>query len=129
VASDGTNGLDNRDVREVPTSAAALDAGYHVPSGTIEIDLSRVSDLEALNGRTVDLGANAGEIIVIVPRGLNVHVAADIRYAGQINIGDEERDGLGQSMERTLTTSTAPGTPTLDLDIEVRFGQITVSQN
>ncbi|MEO7350489.1 MAG: PspC domain-containing protein, partial [Marmoricola sp.] len=42
VASDGTNGLDNRDVREVPTSAAALDAGYHVPSGTIEIDLSRV---------------------------------------------------------------------------------------
>jgi phage shock protein PspC (stress-responsive transcriptional regulator) len=126
VATD-ENGLDNKDVRAVPTTAAAVADDYHVSTGTIELDLTRVRDLRALDGRTVDLGTDAGEITVIVPDGLNVHVTSEVRYAGQINLGDEQRDGLGQSMERTLTTSAAPNAPTLDLDIEVRFGQITVS--
>ena len=104
VATDG-NRVDNQDLRAVPRTAAAVEGSYHVPSGTIELDLTEVGDLAALDGRTVDLGTNAGEVTVIVPRGLDVHVAADIRYAGQITIGDETRDGLGQSMDRTLTTS------------------------
>jgi phage shock protein PspC (stress-responsive transcriptional regulator) len=127
-AADDGSGFDSKDLRDVPASAAALEPSYHTPTGTIEIDLTRIRDLAALNGRTVDIGTNAGEITVIVPNGLNVHVAADIRYAGQINIGDEMRDGLGQSLDSTLTTSTTPGTPVLDLDVEVRFGQITVRQ-
>ncbi|MCW2807746.1 MAG: PspC protein [Marmoricola sp.] len=127
-AVDDGSGFDSKDLRDVPASAAALDPSYHTPTGSIEIDLTRIRDLAALNGRTVDIGTNAGEITVIVPDGLNVHVAADIRYAGQINVGDEMRDGLGQSLDSTLTTSTTPGTPVLDLDVEVRFGQITVRQ-
>jgi hypothetical protein len=123
------NSFDTKDLRDAPTSAAAVDSGYHVPSGTISLDLREVRDLAALDGRTVDLGTNAGEIDVIVPSGVNVHVVADVRYAGQINVGDEMRDGLGQSLETTLTSSAAPGTPTLHLTIEVRFGQITVARN
>ncbi len=121
------NDAGNKDVRAVPGSASAVEADYHVSTGTIELDLSRVRDLDSLDGRTVDLGTNAGDITVVVPSGLNVHVTSNIRYAGQINIGTESRDGLGQSLERTLTTSTSASAPTLDLAIEVRFGQITVT--
>ncbi len=126
VATDN-NGLDNKTVRAVPTSAAAVDDDYHVNTGTIELDLTKVRDLATLDGRTINLGTNAGEITVTVPSGLNVHVASDIRYAGQIDIGGEQRDGLGQSLERTLSTSTAPGTPQLELAINIRFGAITVT--
>jgi hypothetical protein len=127
AATDGQS-LDNKDLRDVPTSAAVVEGDYHVPTGTIELDLTKVRDLAALDGRNVHLGANAGEITVIVPSGLNVHATADVSYAGQINIGDEQRDGLGQSLDTTLTTSTAAGTPTLNVEAEVRVGQITVRQ-
>jgi len=125
-AATGGSSVSNKDLRDVPTSAAALDADYHIKTGTIEIDLTRVGDLAALDGRSVHLGVNAGEVTVIVPRGLNVHVDAEVRYVGQINVGDEERGGFGVSVDRTLTGSAAPGTPTLDLVIETRVGEITV---
>ena len=75
----------------------------------------------------MDLGTNAGEVTVIVPRGLNAHVAAT-SATPPITIGDEARDGLGESMDRTLTTSARANAPTVELTIEVRFGQITVTQ-
>ena len=126
VATRGQS-FDSQDLRDAPTSAAAVNASYHVPTGTIELDLSKVDDLRALNGRHVDMGLNAGEITVLVPRGLNVHVDGKVRYAGQLNIGDEERDGLGQALDTTVTTNTETGAPTLELTIRVHFGHITVT--
>lgn len=127
-AATGGNATHNKELRTVPSTSAELLSDYHIPQGTIEVDLTRISDLDALDGRTVDLGVNAGEITVLVPDGLNVHVNADIRYAGEINVGDEQRGGLGLGVDKTLTTSTAPGTPTLDLQIETRVGQINVEE-
>jgi hypothetical protein len=118
----------NREMRVVPTVAADLMPAYHVPNGTIELDLTQVTDVAALAGRTVDVGVNAGQITVWVPEGLNVHVTADIRYAGEIVVGQEQRGGLGMSVDKSLITSTAPGTPTLELDLQTRVGQIQVEQ-
>jgi phage shock protein PspC (stress-responsive transcriptional regulator) len=127
-AATGGTSVENKDLRAVPTTAAALEADYHLPTGTIELDLTRIRDLSELNRRLVDLSVNAGEVTVLVPRGLNVHVDADIRYAGQIDVGDLGRGGFGQSVDTTLTSSTAPGTPTLDLKIDARVGHIAVEQ-
>lgn len=127
-AATGSNSIDNKDLRDTPATAAALQPAYQIQTGTMEIDLRKVTDLAALNNRTVDLGVNAGEVSVLVPPGLNVHVDARIRYAGQIDIGADQRSGFGQSMERTLATSSSPGTPTLNLTIDIRVGQITVAQ-
>jgi hypothetical protein len=115
-------------MRVVPTVAAELLPAYHVPNGTIELDLTQVTDVAALAGRTVDVGVNAGQITVWVPEGLNVHVTADIRYAGEIVVGQEQRGGLGMSVDKSLITSTTPGTPTLELDLHTRVGQIQVEQ-
>jgi phage shock protein PspC (stress-responsive transcriptional regulator) len=127
-AATGGAGVSNKDLRDVPTSAALLQPDYHVTTGTIEVDLTRVTDPAALNGRHVHLSLNAGEVTVIVPRGINVHVNAEIRFAGQIDVGDDQRGGFGQTVDRTLTGSTAPGTPTLDLAIDARVGHIAVRQ-
>ncbi|MCW2847477.1 MAG: PspC protein [Marmoricola sp.] len=118
----------NKDLSAVPMTSSAVAPAYRIQTGTIDVDLTQVSDLAALDGRKVDLRLNAGEITVLVPRGVNVHVDADIRYAGQINLGADERGGFGTSMDRTLVGSTAVGTPTLDLEIDARVGQITVQQ-
>jgi phage shock protein PspC (stress-responsive transcriptional regulator) len=127
-AATGGGSVSNKDLRVVPMSAAVLAPDYHIKTGTMELDLTQVSDVAALNGRSAHLSLNAGEITVKVPAGLNVHVNADIRYAGEINVGGDQRGGFGQSVDRTLTTSTAPGTPTLDLEIDLRVGQINVLQ-
>jgi phage shock protein PspC (stress-responsive transcriptional regulator) len=126
-----TNGdaTHNKELRTIPSTSAELLGDYHIPQGTMEIDLTEITDLKALDGRHVDLGINAGEITVLVPDGLNVHVNADIRYAGEINVGDEPRGGLGVGVDKTLITSTALGTPTLDLTINTRVGQINVEEH
>ena len=126
--ANGTNGFDNQDLSFTPSTSATVRSDYFTPTGTIRLDLTQVADLAALSGRTVNVGTNAGDITVTVPRGLNVHVVADVRYAGQINVGDQMRDGLGQNLETTLTTSTSPTAPTLELAANIRFGQITVEQ-
>ncbi len=126
--ANGTNGFDNQDLSFAPSTSATVRSDYFTPTGTIQLDLTRVADLAALNGRTVNVGTNAGDITVTVPSGLNVHVVADVRYAGQINVGDQMRDGLGQNLDTTLSTSTSPTAPTLELVANIRFGQITVEQ-
>jgi hypothetical protein len=85
-------------------------------------------ELSALDGRELAVSLNAGDITVFVPEGLNVDIDADIRYAGEISVGDQSREGFGQSVSRTLSTSSKPGTPTLDLDLDARVGAISVEE-
>ena len=120
--------VNNRELLVRPTNPAALDKAYHVSNGSILIDLSQVRELSALDGRELAVSLNAGEITVFVPEGLNVDVDADIRYAGEISVDGQSREGFGQSVSRTLSTSSRPGTPTLDLDLDARVGVISVEE-
>src|SRR4051812_29357372 len=112
AATAGT--VDNRELLVRPSSPAALADSYRISNGSILVDLSRMRGLPALDGRDLSLRLNAGEITVLVPEGLNVDVDVDIRYAGEIRVGDVTRDGFDPSVTRTVSTSSRPGTPTLD---------------
>ena len=59
----------DRNLEVAPTSADQLEAAYDVPAGRVAVDLTDVEDLDSLDGRTLDLSANAGELLVIVPDG------------------------------------------------------------
>ena len=111
-----------------PTSSAGLAESYRISTGSIQIDLGRVRDLSELDGRELAVSLNAGDITVLVPEGLNVNVDADIRYAGEITVGDLTRGGFDQSVDSTLSTSSKAGTPTLDLDVDARVGSISVEE-
>ena len=118
----------DEDVRIAPTSTAGLGDTYAISTGTIVVDLSGVRDVAALDGRFLAVSAKAGEIRVVLPAGVNAEVAARVRYAGQVDLGSSSRGGFDFSTTRSLTSSTAPGTPTIDLDLATRVGQITVEQ-
>ena len=116
-------------VRATPTSAALVQDEYRIPNGDLTLDLTGVTDLAALDGRDVDLRLYAGEIRVILPPGLNAEVDADLSLAGDISIDNEHLGGFDPSLNRTVTGSTDPDAPTVNLDIDVRIGQITVEQD
>jgi hypothetical protein len=111
-----------------PTSAALVHDSYLIPNGQLTLDLTRVSDLAALDGRTIDVQLKAGEVDVILPPGLNADVVANMHVAGGIVVGSSERDGFDQTLSRSLAGSTATNAPTIDLNVDARVGQISVHQ-
>jgi phage shock protein PspC (stress-responsive transcriptional regulator) len=112
-----------------PTSAIGVQDVYTVPNGQVNLDLSRVRDVAALDGRTIDVHLNAGEIDVTLPPGVNAVVAADMHFAGDISVDGSHRGGFDQSLTRTVTGSSDPNAPTITLDLDARVGQITVDQD
>ena len=100
-----------------------------VPNGQISLDLSGVRDVAALDGRTIDIHLNAGEIDVTLPRGVNAIVDAEMHFAGDISVDGSHAGGFDQSLTRTITGSTDPNAPTITLDLDARVGQITVDQD
>lgn len=124
----GTFNFSGRNLEDRPTTAAAVQSSYDVNMGRIELDLSDVADPQKLAGRTIDLDLTAGEVIVIVPRTLNVEIDADMGFAGGIQVPGYDGGGFQDSAERRLTGVPATTTAPLGLDIDVRVGQITVEQ-
>jgi phage shock protein PspC (stress-responsive transcriptional regulator) len=126
AATGGT--VDNRELLVRPRHPAALADSYRISTGSIQVDLSGVRQLSELDGRDLSLSLNAGDITVLVPKGLNVNVDADIRYAGEISVDDLTHGGFDQSVNSTLNTSSDPEAPTLDLDARARVGSISVQE-
>ncbi len=85
------------------------------PNGEMDLDLSGVRNVAALDGREIDVHLNAGEIDVTLPPGVNAIVDADMHFAGNISIDGSESGGFDQSLNRTITQSTDPNAPTITL--------------
>ncbi|WP_183407691.1 PspC domain-containing protein [Nocardioides marmoriginsengisoli] len=124
----GTFHIDGRNLEAEPKTAAEVQSSYKTHMGRIYVDLTKVADPAALAGREIDLTLNAGEITVIVPKSLNVDIDAELGFAGGIDIPGYDGGGVQDSAERSLTGTPATTTPALDLDIDVRVGQINVEQ-
>ncbi|WP_209716855.1 PspC domain-containing protein [Marmoricola sp. OAE513] len=119
---------DSRQLEDNPTSAAAVPSSYRVHFGEIVVDLTDVADPENLAGREIRMRLNAGEIRVIVPKSLNVDIEADLGFAGGINIPGYDGGGFEVSREKRLVGVPASTASPLELDLDVRVGQITVER-
>ena len=128
------NNLDTSsdDVTIRPLTASEVAREYSTSLGRIELDLTDVSDVAALNGRAVDIKLNAGEIVVRVPRSIDVNVDAEQTLAGEIELNNDSvgHDGLNPSVDTTLRGTTTDGKPLplLNLDLTSRVGHIQVIQ-
>jgi phage shock protein PspC (stress-responsive transcriptional regulator) len=111
---------------ETPTTAIQVEDRYFVPAGAVRLDLSNIRDVERLDGRSVEVEANAGELVVILPENLDVEIEADVAVAGEITVLGETRGGTGVSMERSVDGG--PDAPRMDLKLDVVFGSIEVRQ-
>jgi hypothetical protein len=115
-----------RSLSRTPATAAAVQPVYTLDTGSIRLDLSQVADPQALDGRTVEASANAGQIRVIVPDGVDVVVHADIRYVGGIDVNGQNTGGANPHLDTVIDGGT--GVPRLTLDLHERVGQITVEK-
>ncbi|MFZ5846146.1 MAG: PspC domain-containing protein [Actinomycetota bacterium] len=117
----------DRRMVHTPTSATQLEDRYFVPAGTVTLDLSGIRDIEALDGRSVEVEANAGELVVILPEDVDVDVDADIGLAGEITVLDERRGGAGGfSVQRSVDGG--EDAPEMDLNLDLVVGSIEVRQ-
>jgi phage shock protein PspC (stress-responsive transcriptional regulator) len=116
----------DRDLLVRPTQADQLAPAYDVPAGRIQVDLTRVEDLDELDGRSLVVESNAGEIVVVVPDGLAVDFSGDIDFGGAIETPFGNRDGW----DVTLSGRTGDNDdPTLRVDTFLDFGHIELRQS
>lgn len=112
------------EINEAPTNAADVRSSYQMGAGQIRLDLTRVTDLEALDGKTIHLETGLGQTRVIVPRNLDVTVFADLN-AGDVRVFDREANGADASTQ--YTDPDGPD-PNLRIDIDGSLGQIEVTR-
>lgn len=115
----------NKQLHLQPLTAAEVASVQHAGTGTIDLDLSKVADPANLDGRTIDLSLRAGEIRVTTPPGVTVELAARIRYAGDLTVGQDNSSGINPQIHQQLNA--APGQPTLRLNIDLRVGSVEVN--
>ena len=122
VVVGGSYGVDAKEVRESPTTSAQVRSDYTTTVGDIRLDLTGVTDPEALAGRELDLHLRTGYIQVIVPRTLNVRIAADMDVAGgsgsPATTAADSTTRCGPTSPPYRASSSAP--LELDLDGQVR---------
>jgi phage shock protein PspC (stress-responsive transcriptional regulator) len=109
------------------TSAGQVADTYFVPAGRMYVDLSQVRDVGNLDGRTVDIGARAGEIIVVVPADVRTVVSARVSGPGEIDTPQRNGNGFNVRVDDVLNTGV--GSPVLDLRLHLYAGHIEVRQS
>jgi phage shock protein PspC (stress-responsive transcriptional regulator) len=118
-----TTRWDDKVVR-MPASAADVQSRYEIGAGELILDLTDVADLQALDGRTIELRAGAGAIEVKLPEGLDVDVTANVGL-GDAEVFGDQQDGGGVDM--TGSHDGGINVPDVHLDIELGLGEIDVN--
>ena len=126
-AASATGGFeDAKRLNFSPASTSDVRQLYAFQNAELSLDLSRISDPEALDGDTIHVKGGAGRIEVVLPRSVIVDVDADIKVVGGYNIGDIDGGGFQES--KSVTFGGSPGDPTVHLDLDLRVGEIDVRQ-
>jgi hypothetical protein len=115
---------DGDHIHVAPTTAAGLHDSYKMGAGELKVDLTRVADLQDLNGRHLQLDGGIGSIQVTVPDDLAVTFDGRVHGPGQVEFLDDQQGGFDTTMERSRAAG--PDAPTLTIDAELGVGQISV---
>jgi hypothetical protein len=119
------SGLDFRDGERIsvsPNSASTVRSSYEVTSGRVFVDLSDVADPQGLDGRLINVGGRAGEVVVILPQGIRSAVTAEIDGPGQIDLPDRNSGGLNSDLSETY----GEGTGLVTINTHLSAGHIDV---
>jgi phage shock protein PspC (stress-responsive transcriptional regulator) len=110
-------------IRETPGTAGEVRSSYELEAGDLVVDMSRIQDVEELDGRTLEIDGGAGSIEVVVPDGMDVSVSADVGV-GEARLFDQYNGGLGVSDE--ARRDGGPSAPDLTLRIDLGVGEVVV---
>lgn len=122
AASAAVDEVDAGRLASTPSQAVYLDESYRLTFGEIALDLTEVTDPEALDGRTVELEVEvAGRIEVRVPDGVDVVVESSVDAGERRVFGESRGEGSG-----TNSLDGGPDAPELTLDVRVALGEIEI---
>ena len=114
--------FDGDTVTYAPTTAAEVQASYRIDTGELVVDLSAVDDVEELDGRTIEVSAEAGRIEVVLPDEVDATVTADADGpAGYTLFGTE---GGGIDWTQQAFHDAGPGAPAVTIRADVNVGEI-----
>jgi phage shock protein PspC (stress-responsive transcriptional regulator) len=108
----------------VPVDSSQVRDSYTMDVGEVVLDLSDVTDPEALDGREITVHGNLGHLDIRVPS--NMTVVANTHVSGIGGINAFGRDGGGIDTELDAVHSGGPGAPRLTIDVELHVGGIDV---
>lgn len=108
-----------------PTSAGQVRDTYDFGGGELTLDLSGVSDVDALDGRDLTIDAVGGQVEVIVPDGMDVSVQTQV-VAGDSRIFDERREGFDVTLDGFLDGGDE--VPDMTITIDLVAGEIVVRE-
>ncbi|WP_243056779.1 PspC domain-containing protein [Nocardioides sp. SR21] len=115
--------IDAKTVTSRPLTAFEVQSSYSLDVGEQRIDLSEVSDLDNLDGRTIAVTGDVGRIEITLPDGLAARINASVDGPGNINLFGEEDGGVDIDQQRIVGSA---GEPTITLDVTLDVGQIEV---
>ena len=110
-------------VRYAPASAAQVQDSYDLEAGDLVLDLTDVSDVEALDGREIAIDAVAGQIEVIVPDDVDVSVSTQV-VVGQSRLFSTAEGGF--DVNHQASRDGGADAPELSLSIDLVAGEILV---
>jgi phage shock protein PspC (stress-responsive transcriptional regulator) len=108
---------------ERPVVAAQVPGTYHLDMGDLVVDLTRVRNPQALDGRTIEVTGGVGQLDIRVPAGVTVVTHSRISGAGGITTFGEDSGGFDTTVDSTHDAGA--GAPTLTLDARLHIGAIT----
>jgi phage shock protein PspC (stress-responsive transcriptional regulator) len=108
-----------------PTSAGEVRATYEFGGGRFTLDLSDVSDIDALDGREVSVDGVGGQVEVIVPDGMDVSVQAQV-VGGDVRVFDRRADGFDVSLDHFLDGG--DDVPDMSISIDLVAGEVIVRE-
>lgn len=116
--------IEGEQVVERPTTAADVRDSYRLGTGELVVDLTGVSDPEALDGRTLEVSGNVGSIEVVVPDDMDVRVEADMDGPGGYELFDTSGGGI--DWNREAVHDGGPDAPALTIETRLSVGEISV---
>jgi hypothetical protein len=113
---------DGQRIDKAPTTAARVLDSYEVRQGQVSLDLSHVTDPQALDGRVIHVGGTAAEVVVVLPRGVESDVTATIDGPGQVDLPDRHSGGINTNLAGVY----GAGSSTVTIDAHLAVGHIEV---
>jgi hypothetical protein len=124
ATADAEYGDDSHRVHVAPVTAAAVDSDYHLGAGELVLDLTRVTDATALDGRTISVRGGVGKVSVVVPDDWDVHADADVGVGNARVLAGGESGGFGISQSGGESGRT--GAPRVRFDVSLGVGSVEV---
>jgi phage shock protein PspC (stress-responsive transcriptional regulator) len=112
-----------------PHSAAEVQSTYHNGVGRLVIHLEEIADPRKLDGQTVHIDEHIGELQVIVPSTMPVVIDAEVDHGEVAGPRSSVVNDLSSGrQEAHLSSVPAGGTPALVLEVDLDYGQITITR-